>query len=187
MERRSGALLLAALLPLGLMCSAFSEQLLGDACDRYKEPAGDAGDLESCQAEQIAAKKFVWDWLGKSGVKSPAQLEAALRQKLPASLAANCINQAEASSTGWAGAAYCLKNAMKRGEEHQKCMKVGEKPTIGMTYEQAVATCWGKPESINRTTRQGHVEDQAVYADHRRYLNFNDGILTSIQESGAAP
>ena len=38
MERRSGALLLAALLPLGLMCSAFSEQLLGDACDRYKEP-----------------------------------------------------------------------------------------------------------------------------------------------------
>ena len=172
MERRSGALLLAALLPLGLMCSAFSEQLLGDACDRYKEPAGDAGDLEGCQAEQIAAKKFVWE---------------GVRQKLPASLAANCINQAEASSTGWAGAAYCLKSAMKRDEEHQKCMKVGEKPTIGMTYEQAVATCWGKPESINRTTRQGHVEDQAVYADHRRYLNFNDGILTSIQESGAAP
>ena len=28
---------------------------------------------------------------------------------------------------------------------------------------------------------------QAIYADHRRYLNFNDGILTSIQESGAAP
>ena len=45
----------------------------------------------------------------------------------------------------------------------------------------------GNRKSINRTTRQGHVEDQAVYADHRRYLNFNDGILTSIQESGSAP
>jgi hypothetical protein len=171
MERRSRVLLLA-LLPLGLMCSAFNEQVLSEACDRYKDvPAGDPGDFEGCQTEQAVAKKFV------EGV----------RQKLPASLVANCINQAESSSTGWAGAAYCLKNALKRADEIQKCMKVGEKPTIGMTYEQAVATCWGKPETINRTTREGHVEDQAIYADHRRYLNFNDGILTSIQESGAAP
>ncbi len=54
MERRSGALLLAALLPLGLMCSAFSEQLLGDACDRYKEPAGGAGDLESSTSQRLS-------------------------------------------------------------------------------------------------------------------------------------
>jgi hypothetical protein len=56
-----------------------------------------------------------------------------------------------------------------------------------MTYQQAIATCWGRPETINRTTVLGHFEDQAVYADHNRYLYFSDGILTSIQESGAAP
>ena len=80
MERRSGALLLATLLPLGLMCSAFNEPVLSEACDRYKDvPAGEPSDFENCQTEQAVVKKFV------EGV----------RQKLPASLVANCIYQAE--------------------------------------------------------------------------------------------
>ena len=79
MERRSGVLLLA-LLPLGLMCSAFNEPVLSEACDRYKDvPAGEPSDFENCQTEQAVAKKF------GEGV----------RQKLPASLVANCIYQAE--------------------------------------------------------------------------------------------
>ena len=78
MEWRSGVLLLA-LLPLGLMCSAFHEPVLSEACDRYKDvPAGEPS-FENCQTEQAVAKKFV------EGV----------RQKLPASLVANCIYQAE--------------------------------------------------------------------------------------------
>jgi len=89
------------------MCSAFNEQVLSEACDRYKDvPAGDPGDFEGCQTEQAVAKKFV------EGV----------RQKLPTSSVANCLNQAESSSTGWAGAAYCPKNALKRADEIQKCM-----------------------------------------------------------------
>jgi hypothetical protein len=45
----------------------------------------------------------------------------------------------------------------------------------------------GQTETVNRTTIEGHVEDQAIYADRQRYLYFKDGVLTSIQESGAAP
>ena len=77
-------------------------------------------------------------------------------------------------------AVRCLKGL-------ENCQKVGVRPTIGMAYEQAVATCWGKPETINRTITQGHVRVQAVYADHQHYLYFDDGVLTSIGESGAAP
>ena len=59
MEWRSGVLLLA-LLPLGLMCSAFNEPVLSEACDRYKDvPAGEPSDFENCQTEQAVAKKFV--------------------------------------------------------------------------------------------------------------------------------
>ena len=187
MERRSGALLLATLLPLGLMCSTTLAQ---EVCDKYKLPFGEPGDFEQCQTEQIASKSFVWDWLGKNGVKSLDQL-AKQKGELLSFVARWCVKPEEGDGQDWAVAAYCLKRVVKETEEkrsfREKCVKAGERPTIGMTYEQAVATCWGKPESINRTTRQGQVEDQAVYADHQRYLNFNDGILTSIQESGAAP
>ena len=59
MERRSVLLLVAALLPTGIMCSAFNEEVLSDVCDGYKALPSDAGDFESCQTEQAVAKKFV--------------------------------------------------------------------------------------------------------------------------------
>jgi hypothetical protein len=172
---------------MGLSCSAFAD----DLCEnKYRPPFGEPGDVTQCRAEQASGKEFVWDWLGKNGVKSLDQL-AKQKGELFSFVARWCIKPEEGDGQDWAVAAYCLKRVVKETEEkrsfREKCVKAGERPTIGMTYEQAVATCWGKPESINRTTRQGHVEDQAVYADHRRYLNFNDGVLTSIQESGAAP
>ena len=71
MEKRSVAFLLAGLLPIGLMCSAFNEQVLSDVCDGYKAPFGQPGDFESCQAEQVAAKKFAGIGLGNLGSSHP--------------------------------------------------------------------------------------------------------------------
>ena len=62
-----------------------------------------------------------------------------------------------------------------------ECEAAGQ-PKIGMTYEQAVATCWGKPQAINRTTVADHVQEQAIYSTPR-FLNFTHGVLTSIQET----
>ena len=49
-----------------------------------------------------------------------------------------------------------------------------------MTYDQVIATCWGKPAFSNRTTAPGgHVSDQDVYPDHG-YVYLENGIVTAI-------
>lgn len=54
-------------------------------------------------------------------------------------------------------------------------------PTIGMTKSEVENSTWGKPNKINKTTTQYRVHEQWVYSGNR-YLYFDDGILTSIQE-----
>ena len=51
--------------------------------------------------------------------------------------------------------------------------------SIGMTAADAVASSWGKPRKINRTTRANSVREQWVYDGG--YLYFDNGVLTSIQ------
>jgi hypothetical protein len=51
---------------------------------------------------------------------------------------------------------------------------------IGMTQEQALASQWGKPISVNRTTTAHGVREQWVY-NSKSYLYFDNGILTAIQ------
>jgi hypothetical protein len=63
-----------------------------------------------------------------------------------------------------------------------ECKRRGD-PRIGMTAEQVVATCWGKPETVNRTETGRHIHDQYVYSGNR-YLYLEDGVLTSMQTSG---
>jgi hypothetical protein len=64
------------------------------------------------------------------------------------------------------------------------CKRRGN-PRVGMTVQQAVATCWGKPDTVNRTENAGGVFDQYVYEGRfsNRYLYFRNGVLTSIQTS----
>lgn len=53
---------------------------------------------------------------------------------------------------------------------------------IGMTQEEVInQTEWGKPQEINKTTSSYGVSEQWVYPDYK-YLYFEDGILTVIQE-----
>ncbi|WP_394175585.1 hypothetical protein [Guptibacillus hwajinpoensis] len=56
------------------------------------------------------------------------------------------------------------------------------KPAIGMTsMEVKYDTSWGKPIDINKTTSANSVTEQWVY-DGYKYLYFEDGVLTTIQE-----
>ena len=52
---------------------------------------------------------------------------------------------------------------------------------IGMTKEEVLAEGWGRPIDINKTTTTYGVSEQWIYYDYK-YLYFEDGILTTIQE-----
>ena len=54
---------------------------------------------------------------------------------------------------------------------------------LGMTDEMAVKS-WGNPDDINRTVSTYGVKEQWIYGDisNRRYLYFENGILTTWQD-----
>jgi hypothetical protein len=60
-----------------------------------------------------------------------------------------------------------------------ECKRRGD-PRVGMTAAQVEATCWGKPGHISQTHTADGTSDQYVYGDGR-YVDFRDGIVTSIQ------
>ncbi len=69
----------------------------------------------------------------------------------------------------------------KRFEE-QRRQAAKPSPRIGMTRRQVVNdTNWGRPYDINRTTSGSGVREQWVYGN-RRYLYFDNGVLTVIQD-----
>ena len=63
-----------------------------------------------------------------------------------------------------------------------ECKRKGA-PRVGMTYKQVEATCWGKPDHVNRSETAGAISDQYVY-DDGRYVYLRNGVVTSIQTSG---
>lgn len=62
------------------------------------------------------------------------------------------------------------------------CKRRGD-PRIGMTAKQVEASCWGKPEHVNRRQTASAITDQYVYGDGR-FVYLRNGIVTSIQASG---
>ena len=62
-----------------------------------------------------------------------------------------------------------------------ECKRRGE-PRVGMTAAQVSATCWGKPEQVNRTETARGINEQYLYAKNR-YIDFRNGIVTSIHLS----
>ena len=52
--------------------------------------------------------------------------------------------------------------------------------SLGMSPEEVLASSWGKPERVNRTTNAYGTSEQWVYGG-RNYLYFENGVLTSIQ------
>lgn len=57
-------------------------------------------------------------------------------------------------------------------------------PQIGMTTDEIKNSTWGEPSAINKTTTQYSVSEQWVYkyGIEYRYIYFEDGIVTAIQE-----
>lgn len=51
---------------------------------------------------------------------------------------------------------------------------------IGMSKDEVVASSWGKPVRVNRTTTGSGVHEQWVY-DSKNLLYFDNGVLTAIQ------
>jgi hypothetical protein len=53
--------------------------------------------------------------------------------------------------------------------------------SIGMTKEEVLTEGWGRPIDINRTITANGTSEQWVYDDNK-YLYFENGILTAIQD-----
>ena len=56
-----------------------------------------------------------------------------------------------------------------------------KEPTLGMTEEQVINSTWGRPYDRNKTTTKYRVSEQWVYYGNR-YIYFDNGIVTAIQE-----
>lgn len=54
-------------------------------------------------------------------------------------------------------------------------------PSIGMTASEVRSSSWGSPNDINKTTTAYGVNEQWVYGGGR-YIYFEDGIVSAIQE-----
>jgi DNA-directed RNA polymerase subunit N (RpoN/RPB10) len=52
--------------------------------------------------------------------------------------------------------------------------------SLGMLPEEVVASSWGKPQRVNKTTTQRGTNEQWVYSGNN-YLYFENGRLTAIQ------
>jgi hypothetical protein len=53
-------------------------------------------------------------------------------------------------------------------------------PRIGMTKEQALASSWGRPNKINKTSTAPGAREQWVYGS--KYLYFEKGVLVAIDK-----
>jgi hypothetical protein len=60
-----------------------------------------------------------------------------------------------------------------------ECKRRGD-PHVGMSAAQVVATCWGKPNHINRKESSHGIHEQYVYGDGR-FVYLHDGAVTEVQ------
>lgn len=72
------------------------------------------------------------------------------------------------------------EQARKREAAALARLKRSQGVNIGMTQEDVIASSWGRPEKVNRTTNARGTREQWVYGSGN-YLYFEDGILVSIQ------
>ena len=99
---------------------------------------------------------------------------------------------AEAAKKAEAERTARLEEISQRSEEEARLKEMARQaerdrlaklpcPRIGMTKAQALKSCWGRPESVNRTITAQSVTEQWVYG-YSSYLYFTNGRLTAIQD-----
>lgn len=70
--------------------------------------------------------------------------------------------------------------AQRKEQEADRKLKRSQGVRIGMTKEEVLASSWGRPERVNKTTNAYGTREQWVYGGGN-YLYFENGVLTSIQ------
>ncbi len=73
-----------------------------------------------------------------------------------------------------------LAQADRKERADQSAIKKREGVHLGMNQEDVLASSWGKPQYVNRTTFASGTREQWVY-DGRNYLYFENGKLTAFQ------
>ncbi len=70
-----------------------------------------------------------------------------------------------------------------RADREQRARSVcsPNEPRVGMTEQEVLSTCWGKPRYRRRTGVEGLMRDQWVYGDGK-YLYFDNGHLLAIEQ-----
>jgi hypothetical protein len=83
----------------------------------------------------------------------------------------------DGSAKGW------ITDSQKRGllvDDRPQAISCSETPQIGMSEEQVLASCWGKPKSRRKVGVEGLMRDQWIYGEGR-YLYFDNGRLFAIE------
>jgi hypothetical protein len=83
---------------------------------------------------------------------------------------------ADGATRGW------ITEAQRKGllSDDRVQTSCSENLRIGMSEEEVLASCWGKPRSRRRTGVEGLIRDQWSYGDGR-YLYFDNGRLFAIE------
>lgn len=90
---------------------------------------------------------------------------------------AKSLGTLRASLQQEAAAAQAKSDAAKARADAAR--KRSEGVRVGMSEQDVLASSWGRPRKINRTTRASGVSEQWVYDGG--YLYFDNGVLTAIQ------
>jgi len=81
------------------------------------------------------------------------------------------------TTKGW------ITESEKRGllsDDHVEATSCSQTPQIGMSEDEVLASCWGKPKARRTIGVEGLMRDQWVYGDGR-YLYFDNGRLFAIE------
>jgi hypothetical protein len=63
-----------------------------------------------------------------------------------------------------------------------ECIR-GGKPRVGMSAKQVVATCWGKPDHVDRRETARGISERYVYGKGE-YVILHNGIVTAVDTHG---
>lgn len=72
------------------------------------------------------------------------------------------------------------EQALAREEKAKNAAKRKAGVYVGMSREDVLASSWGRPQHVNRTTTSTGTHEQWVYGG-MNFLYFDDGVLTAIQ------
>jgi hypothetical protein len=105
--------------------------------------------------------------------------DAAVSMLVPCEGLADLSAHRDALARARVAAEAASKKRLAQVEADARAQRRREGVSIGMTQADALASSWGRPEKVNRTTTVRGEREQWVYPGG--YLYFENGILTAIQ------